>query len=54
MQPMQPQPYLVAPNGLLAPGTVLVPWLPVITGYFYGIKKTFYFYGVFLVLITNK
>ena len=51
---MQPQPYLVAPNGLLAPGTVLVPWLPV-TGYFYGIKKkTFYFEGIFLVLKTNK
>ena len=28
--------------------------LPVITGYFFGIKYTFYFYGVFLVLITNK
>ena len=32
----------------------LWPWLPVITGYFYGIDYTFYKWGDLLVLITDK
>ena len=38
----------------LAPGTVMVPWLPVITGYKSMGLDTLYFYGVLLVLITNS